>query len=71
MIALIALAAVALVIGVVVGTIALIVVIVVIVKGIVGATKRKTTTAPNARTAVADSTEREFQRMVAQEWPSD
>ena len=68
MIALIALAAVALVIGVVVGTIAL---IVVIVKGIVGATKRKTTTAPNARTAVADSTEREFQRMVAQEWPSD
>ena len=68
MIALIALAAVALVIGVVVGTIAL---IVVIVKGIVGATKRKTTTAPNARTAVADSTEREVQRMVAQEWPSD
>ena len=68
MIALIALAAVALVAGVVVGTIAL---IVVIVKGIVGATKRKTTTAPNARTAVADSTEREFQRMVAQEWPSD
>ena len=68
MIALIALAAFALVAGVVAGTIAL---IVVIVKGIVGATRRKSATAPNSPTADADATEREFQRMVAQEWTSD
>lgn len=68
MIALIALAAFALVIAVVAGTIAL---IVVIIKGIVSATRRKTRTMSNSPTPVADSTEREFQRMVAQEWPSD
>lgn len=68
MIALIALAAFSLVIAVVAGTIAL---IVVIIKGIVGATRRKTRTISNSPTPVADSTEREFQRMVAQEWPSD